>query len=286
MTFRHDPADIRAWATAHDIAVADAPEPEPGDEQAEPEPEDEPARAPRFEEYQKPGQVRAEARAERDRKEREAATLTRRLNRLRAEAGEYQVLVADRKREAGSLAQRIASLRTEAQALRAKNDWARAHRARQVAQEARAAAEDMKAAALARRVVQILEEDRELDPFTAALAALAQRKRRDAESAGDDEPWLAALAEAVQGAAERKARVRQLQIRQISANKSHGPDSPEADAVRRELAAERLAMVVLATLGTGLSPDDVISVALTGVLPDTPHGPPRLLTQAGWPVQP
>lgn len=312
--FRRDPAEIRAWAEEHGIEVADAPEPAPGE--PEPGPGSEPVTGPgtgpagtltaarwrRLEQDQldQVHRARVQARAGLDQlaRDRESATMARRLARLRAELGEYQGLIAERKAEAGALANQVARLTREADQLEQRARDTRAHTARQ-------AAEDERAAALARRVVQVLEGDRELDPFTSALAALAQQKRRRGEvtagddpqlaalarrsswltsrPTGEDDPRLAALAEAVQGAAERQAAVRQLQVRQITVNKNHGPDSAEADAVRRELAAERLAMAVLATLGTGLSGDDVISVALTGALPDR-AGPPRLLTGPGWPV--
>ena len=293
--FRHDPAKIRRWATGRGIEVADAPEPgpdgepEPGpDGEPEPGPDGEPGSGPAgqpfFEEYQRPDRARAEldrlgrdARLTRMTEDRDNATLARWVARLRHEAAEYQALVRTRKAEAGALAAQVARLAREADQAEQRARAARASAARQDA-------EDERAAALARRVVQMLEDDKEPDPFTAALAALAQNKRRRGEAAADDGPRLAALAEAVQGAAERRARARQLQIRQIHVNRSHGPDSAEAAAVRRELAAERLAMVVLATLGSGLSSDDVVSVALTGTLADGPAGAPRMIAGPDWPV--
>jgi hypothetical protein len=306
-TFRHDPARIRRWAAGHGIEVADAPEAGPGSEPeagpasepeagpgSEPEagPGSEPGSEPEaglagqlhFGEYQRPDRARAElARLTRDARfaqlaqERDAGLLERRIARLRREAGEYEALIADRKAEAAALASQVARLTHETDQAEQRARATRASAARQ-------AAEDARAAALARRVVQVLEDDKPLDPFTAALAALAQQKRRLSEIAAEDDLRLAALAEAIQAAAERRARVAQLQVRQITVNKNHGPDSAEAAAVRRELAAERLAMAVLATLGSGLDGDDVVSVALTGALGDGAARPPRLLTDPDWPV--
>jgi hypothetical protein len=300
---KHDPAEIRRWAAEHGINVADAPEPAPADTEPEPGPEPEPARPdepvsdeparPRFAEYERPDWARAgliqsriaQASAERQAQlaqiaeERELATMARRHARLRRELPELETAVAENRDRAGALASQVARLSREADQLEERARAARFSAARQ-------AAEHASAAALARRVVQVLEGDREMDPFTSALAALAQNKRRLSGRAGDDDARMAALAEAVSEAAGRRARVTGLQNRQITVNKSHGPDSPEADAVRRELAAERLAMVVLATLGTGLSSDDVVSVVLTGALPEIPGRVPRLLTGPDWPVQP
>jgi hypothetical protein len=286
---RHDPAEIRRWATQHGINVTDAPEPEPAEaEPAGPEDEPEPA-GPEAE--PEPGQLRValdpavlaasaarEAQLARILEDRERATLARRHARLKRELAEYETAIAESRPLAAVLAAQVARLSREADQLEQRARAARFSAVRQ-------AAEHASAAALARRVVQVLEGDREMDPFTSALAALAQNKRRLSGRAGDDDARMAALAEAVSEAAERRARVTGLQNRQISVNKSHGPDSPEADAVRRELAAERLAMAVLATRGSGLDSDDVVSVVLTGSLPEGAGPVPRLLTGPGWPVQ-
>ena len=207
---------------------------------------------------------------------RRVAWLTRGAARLEAVIAGHLTEIERLTDQAGPLADQVARLTREADQLEQRIRLTRASSARQ-------AAEDERAAALARRVAQVLEDDKTLDPFTAALAALAQNKRRLAEGAAEDDPWMAALAEAVAGAAGRRARVIQLQHRQITVNRNRGPHSPEAAAVRRELAAERLAMVVLATLGSGLDSDGILSVVLTGSLPEN-GGPPRFLTGPGWPV--
>jgi hypothetical protein len=223
---------------------------------------------PRFAQYQRPDRPGAGS----------WVALERRLKRLGAQCAGLEQVIAERKHEAGSLARRVTWLKREARDLLLSNAGLKSRAERQ-------AAEDAQAAVLARRVVKVLEDGQEPDPFTAALAALAQRKRRVAEIADGDDPRLAALAWAVQEAAVRRAQVRQLQIRQITVNKQHGPESPEADKVRREIAAGRLAMAVLACMGTGLDADDVISVALTGQLPDSGSRMPRLLTNPGWPAE-
>jgi hypothetical protein len=260
---RPDPSAVRAWAAAHDIELGDAPEPastgEPGSSTVS-----EPAGSPRFTEYQRPAGS--------------ADRVARRLTRLRTEAAELSQLIAERQHEAGALARRVTWLEREQARLEEQNEGIRSRAARE-------AAENKKAAALARRVAQVLENGEVTDPFTAALTALRQHRRRRGELAGDGDPRLADLAGAIAEAAVRQAAVRQLQVRQITVNRGHGPASPEAGAVRRELAAERLAIAVLAVRGAGLDSGDVLSVVLTGELPGSRPGPPRLLTNPDWPVE-
>jgi hypothetical protein len=275
---RHDPAAVRAWAAAHDIALSDLAEPANGTdpEPAQQCPVPEPVAQPRFTEYQRPGLARHAVVQSVLALEAEARRLEQRVSRLREQYAGALSAAQDAKSEVRSLRSEAARLKRQSQDLLLSNAGLKSRAERQ-------AAEDAEAAALARRVAQILEGGREADPFTAALAALGQRRRYRGEPASDGDPQLAVLAGAIRDAARHRARVRQLQVRQIHVNKQHGPDSAEAQAVRRELAAARLAMAVLACMGTGLDSDDVISVVLTGLLPDRP-GPPRLLTGPDWPV--
>jgi hypothetical protein len=89
------------------------------------------------------------------------------------------------------------------------------------------------------------------------------------------------LSAAIELTALRQAGVKRLQHQLITVRRRHDDDSAEVAAVRRELAAGRLALAILAARGLGLSEDDVVSVAASGSLPDPAH-PARILADPDW----